>query len=83
MTMQISLRRTSRVAVLSVVLGLVVGLSASAAVARANVDRVEGPFATVVPVALADNPAGVELMFAECDFVQRVEKPNGTAVEII
>lgn len=79
--MQISLRRTSRVAVLSVVLALVVGLSASTAVARANVDRIEGPFVTVVPVALADNPAGVELMFAECDFIQRVEKPDGSAVE--
>ena len=53
----------------------------SAALAKASVDRVEGPFVTVVPVAFADNPAGVELMFAECDFVQRVEKPNGTSVE--
>ena len=68
-------------AVLSVVLALVVGLSASTAVASAVADRVEGPFVTVVPVALADNPVGVELMFAECDFVQRVEKPDGTAVE--
>jgi hypothetical protein len=36
---------------------------------------------TVVPVAFADNPAGVELMFAECDFVLRVERPDGSAVE--
>ena len=75
------LRRTSRVTVLSVVLALVIGVSASAALAKATVDRVEGPFETVVPVALADNPAGVELMFAECDFVQRVEKPDGSSVE--
>ena len=62
-------------------LALVIGVSASAALAKASVDRVEGPFETVVPVALADNPAGVELMFAECDFVQRVEKPDGSSVE--
>ena len=68
-------------AVLSLVLALLLGVSASAALAEASVDRVEGPFVTVVPVAFADNPAGVELMFVECDFVQRVEKPNGTSVE--
>lgn len=75
------LRKISRATVLSAVLALVVGMSASAAFAGASVERVEGPFETVVPVAFADNPAGVELMFAECDFVQRVEKPDGTAVE--
>ena len=75
------LRRTSRVTVLSLVLALVIGVSASAALAKGSVDRVEGPFLTVVPVAFADNPAGVELMFAECDFVQRVEKPDGSSVE--
>jgi hypothetical protein len=66
--------------VLSLVLALVIGVSASAALAKASVDRV-GPFETVVPVAFADNPAGVELMFAYCDFVQRVEKPDGSSVE--
>ena len=75
------LRRTSRVTVLSVVLALVIGVSASAALAKASVDRVEGPFVTVVPVALADNPAGIELMFAECAFVQRVDRPDGSSVE--
>jgi hypothetical protein len=74
------LRTTSRVTVLSLVLALVIGVSASAALAKGSVDRV-GPFVTVVPVAFADNPAGVELMFAECDFVQRVEKPDGSSVE--
>lgn len=74
-------RRTSRVTVLLLVLGLIVGMSSTAATAKATVDRVEGPFVTVVPTAFADNPAGVELMFAECDFVQRVEKPDGSAVE--
>lgn len=54
--------------------------SPTAASAKASVDRV-GPFTTVVPVAFADNAAGVELMFAECDFVQRVEKPDGSSVE--
>ncbi len=75
------MRRTSRVTVLSLVVALVIGVSASAALAKGSVDRFEGPFVTVVPVAFADNPAGVELMFAECDFVQRVEKPDGSSVE--
>ncbi len=65
---------------IAIVLALLVALAAPVA-ARADVDRVEGPFDTVVPVAFADNPIGVELMFAECDFVQRVEKPDGSAVE--
>lgn len=76
-----SARRTGRASVFLLVLALAVGASASAALAEAVVDRVDGPFETVVPTALADNPAGVELMFAECDFVQRVEKPDGSAVE--
>lgn len=58
--------------------------SPTTASAEAVVDRV-GPFTTVVPVAFddptPDNPEGVALMFAECDFVQRVEKPDGSAVE--
>lgn len=79
-TMQTSLPRTRRLTVLLIVLGLAIGVSASTAAAAA-VDRVDGPFETVVPVAYANNPAGVELMFAECDFVQRVERPDGSAVE--
>lgn len=47
----------------------------------ATADRVEGPFETVVPVADADNDFGVELMFAECAFVKRVERPDGSATE--
>ncbi len=70
-----------RVLVFAAVVALVSGVSASAAAAGAVVDRVEGPFDTVVPVAFADNPAGVELMFAECDFVHRVERPDGSAME--
>jgi hypothetical protein len=54
--------------------------SPTAAFAKASVDGLEG-FDTVVPTAFVDdNPAGVELMFAECD-MQRVEKPDGSAVE--
>jgi hypothetical protein len=58
--------------------------ASTVASAKATVDRV-GPFTTVVPVAFdeptPDNPDGVALMFAECDFVQRVEKPDGSSVE--
>jgi hypothetical protein len=52
----------------------------TAASGDASVARV-GPVVTVVPTAFVDNEAGVELMFAECDFVQRVEKPDGSSVE--
>ena len=52
----------------------------SAAFANASVDGLQ-EFETVVPTAFVDdNPAGVGLMFAECD-VQRAEKPDGSAVE--
>jgi len=72
-----------RMTILSLALAMFVGGTASAASAGgAAVDRLEGPFETVVPVAFADNPAGVELMFAECDFVQRLDKPDGSAREI-
>ena len=58
--------------------------SPTAAFAKTTVDRL-GPFTTVVPVAFndptPDNPDGVELMFAECDFVQRVVKPDGSSAE--
>ena len=64
--------------VLSLVMVLFLGVAASAALAKGSVDRV-GPFVTVVPVAFTDT--GVELMFAKCDFVQRVEKPDGSSVE--
>ena len=79
--MQTSIRRTGRATVLLVVLALAAAAWAPIAQARTTVDRIDGPFETVVPVALADNPAGVELMFAECDFVQRVELPDGSAIE--
>lgn len=79
--MRTSLRRFGRAAVLATVLAMVIALSATSALAGAESDRLEGPFETVVPVAFADNPAGVELMFAECDFVHRVVRPDGTAKE--
>lgn len=55
--------------------------SPTAAFAKASVERA-GPFTTVVPVAFVDtNLAGVELMFADCDYVQRVVKRDGSSVE--
>jgi hypothetical protein len=72
--------RQKRIVAVAVVV-LVLGISAPALAAGATVDRFEGPFETVVPVADADNPIGAELMFAECEFVQRVEQPDGSAVE--
>lgn len=66
---------------LVLVLGFLFGVPGQAAFAKASVERIEGPFESVVPVAYADNPAGVELMFVECDFVQRVEMPDGSSIE--
>lgn len=58
--------------------------SSTAASAEASVERT-GPFTTVVPVAFddptPDNPDGVRLMFADCDYVQRTENPDGSSVE--
>ncbi|MBT8241841.1 MAG: hypothetical protein KJN63_11500 [Acidimicrobiia bacterium] len=71
----------ARIAAALALAALMLSMSATTVSAKANVDRVEGPFETVVPVAFADNPAGVELMFVECDFVQRVTKPDGSAKE--
>ena len=64
----------------SVVL-LALGVIAPAMASGAVTDRIDGPFVTVVATAYADNPFGFELMFAECDFVQRVELPDGSAKE--
>lgn len=83
-----SREKTMRTRLLATLAGVttVTALIASPTVAsaKATVDRV-GPFTTVVPVAFndptSDNPDGVALMFAECDFVQRVEKPDGSSVE--
>lgn len=52
----------------------------SSALAEASVDRV-GPVVTTVPTAFVDNEIGVELMYAECDYVQRVVEPDGSSVE--
>jgi len=60
---------------------LAFGVITPAMASGATTDRVEGPFVTVVATAFADNPIGVELMFAECDFVKRVELPDGSAKE--
>jgi len=73
-------RRMHIMLVLAVVL-LVIGVATPAVAGGATTDRVDGPFETVVPVAFADNAIGVELMFAECDWVQRVQLPDGSAKE--
>lgn len=60
---------------------MIVSLAAPALAGGATVDRIDGPFETVVPVADADNPEGVELMFAECSFTQWRQLPDGRARE--
>ena len=52
----------------------------ASALADASVDRI-GPVTTTVPTAFVDNEIGVEIMYAECDWVQRVEHPDGSSVE--
>lgn len=82
--MSTSIRQTSRLAVLLTVAALAIGLMATAADAsKSTVLTLDEPFTTVVPTAYADNPAGVELMFAECNNLKRVEHADGTAVETI
>ena len=79
---QVSLRRPARRIVLMLTAALLaLGIMAPALAAGATRDRIEGPFETVIATAYADNEIGVELMFAECDFVQRVELPDGSAIE--
>lgn len=74
-------KSATRIATAFALVAFVVSMSAAMAGASAEVERLEGPFETVVPVAFADNPAGVELMYVECDFVQRLVKPDGSARE--
>jgi len=74
-------RRAGRFVVMVSVALFALGVIAPAIASGATTDRIEGPFDTVVPTAYADNLIGVELMFAECDFVKRVELPDGSAKE--
>lgn len=76
---RLSTRR--RVVTMIAVALLTLGAAVPAVAGGATVDRIEGPFETVVPVADADNPEGVELMFAECQFTQWRQLPDGTAKE--
>ena len=73
--------RAGRFALLVSVVLLAFGVMAPALAAGATTDRIDGPFETVVATGHADNEIGVGLMFAECDFVQRVELPDGSAIE--
>jgi hypothetical protein len=52
----------------------------ASALAEASVHRI-GPVETLVPTAFLDVEPGVELMYAECDYVQQVVKPDGSSVE--
>jgi hypothetical protein len=68
--------------VLMVTVALLWGLVAASPVSaeRASVDRIEN-FDTVLAVAFPDNfPLG-SLMRAECSFLVRVERPDGSAIE--
>jgi len=60
---------------------LAFGVMAPVLAGGATTDRIDGPFVSVVPTAHADTPIGVELMFAECGVLQRVEHPDGSAHE--
>ena len=74
-------RPAGRLALMVSVVLLAFGVIGPAMASGAMTDRIDGPFVTVVPTANADNPIGVELMFVECSFVQRVELPDGSAKE--
>lgn len=74
------MRTTIWASLTGLVTAAALAMAPTAAFAGASVDRV-GPFTTAVPTAYADNEIGVELMFADCDYVQRVERPDGSSVE--
>lgn len=65
---------------LAIAMLMVVLVAAPAAADGASVDTITD-FETVVAVADADNEFGVLLMYAQCDFLVRVELPDGTSKE--
>ena len=77
------MRRRSLVALLAALMAMAMTLGATAAFAGgASTDRVEN-FGSVVAVALPDNfPVG-SLMRADCSFVERVQRPDGSAKETL
>jgi hypothetical protein len=63
--------------------GMVIGLVAapSSAAADPPADRL-GPFESIVVTAFVDtNEIGVEFMFMDCDWIQRVVRPDGSWTE--
>lgn len=67
--------------VLSFVVALLLGGAVPAVANGASVERIEEPFVSVVATNPADNAFGVGLMLVECDFLIRVELPDGSARE--
>lgn len=71
---------SKRAMMVTVALLLVLVAASPVAARQASVDRVEN-FTTVLAVAMPDNfPLG-SLMRAECAFLVRVERPDGSAME--
>lgn len=70
---------TRRLPVLVAVLALALAVISPVA-ARSAVDRIHG-IPTVVAVAMPDDFPVASLMRAVCDDIQRVERPDGSAVE--
>jgi hypothetical protein len=77
--------RTSTPQLAALVAAMTASVAAALAVppsaaAEAAVHRI-GPVEALVPTAFLDTPPGVELMYAECDYVQQVVRPDGSSVE--
>ena len=75
-------RRTSRRMIMTLCVGMLVGLAlgTQAAAANATNDRIED-FESVVAVRFEDDFPIRSLMRADCAFVQRVERPDGSSRE--
>ncbi len=77
------MRRRSLVALLAALVVTAMTLGATAALAGgASTDRVED-FGSVVAVALPANFPVDSLMRADCSFVQRLQRPDGSAKETL
>lgn len=69
-----------RVALMIVVIALGAALTAPTVAGKASTDRIES-FGTVLAVSFGEDFPLASLMRADCAFVERVERPDGSARE--
>lgn len=69
-----------RVALMMVVIAVGAALAAPAVAAKASTDRIES-FGSVMAVSFGEDFPLASLMRADCTFVERVERPDGSSRE--